>query len=895
MTMANESGYSIADYEGKYVLPDAKDEPLAIRLIQIQPRKPDQSPISDTIELKMCVVNLASSHLLKGESAEPTGRPSVRFDEEMNVERPEEYFGIPRSSMPKWNTTQNEEPAESKEHSRLSRLTSKLTLKAKAPKKDLTMVPMNEIPQGEPKMRDRFTWGNYVAMSYTWGKKEDWEMTDKDRREAAEREEEGRQKKLNDLNYDSSDDEKEDTNDQYTDGEVHHVLLDGRRIRIRYNLWAALLAFREMKPFQSTWLWNDALCINQQMTDAGFEERARQIPLMSVIYRQAGNIIVHLGGGYFRDEDTPWVLDYLQGIGANYRIEYYEALDHVEPIIAQSHRQKAKVQLERSAKEWVENVKEDLQKSARQYDNDYAMISLYDFFDRPYWRRLWIIQELTMAHHSAPILCGDFVTQWRYIRDGALLLSMMADTVRDAMQRALERDRRIMKREPSFEHVAAIAELSVSGHRKPVQQTNELLLLLKPGVMDAESYSNSLRVTANGIGGLSMPLMKTLPGSPIQQSLTLAADAQCFMDKDRVLGLLAIPTLSALPLRNDARLASLPTTDIYVQYAKACIQADHSLSIFAFIEGGESNPDNGRRVPSWCPNFQLKSKIGRLQGTWHPHPRRPKYNRGDIESWDFERSFAPKFEGDIMTCPGWVIDSVDGLGALSASDMSSMIPGSLFKAGLVPPRFKPDWSDIKDVFEYNSEQVMQGIPTQIWSTLVGGTGTHGKKAPDSFKCLLNSFPELRPRNSNFLYKRNWDFLQANRDLPVGGKPLSSHFTSPPTNALSSNYRYHTAPTPDPTITEAHRAMEARTKFRRLMTTSNRPLMGLVPASTQQGDVVIILWYHKRPLIATAVKNSDSEGYKFLLKGEAFIPGIMDGELVDSGELEDMEMTNFKFF
>ncbi|KAH7064446.1 heterokaryon incompatibility protein-domain-containing protein [Paraphoma chrysanthemicola] len=892
--MVNESEYSVADYEGHYVLPDAKEAPLAIRLIQIQPRKPDESPFSSTIKLKMRVVNLASSYLLKGESVELTGRPSVRFDEEMNVEQPEEYFGIPRSSMPMWNTAQDEQPPEHEKLGRLSRLASKLSLKAKAPKKDLTIVPMNEIPEGEPKMRDRFTWGNYVAMSYSWGKKEEWEMTDEDRKEAAEKEE-ARKKRWNNLSYDSSDDEEEKhTNDQYTDGEVHHVLLDGRRIRVRYNLWAALLAFREMKPFQSTWLWNDALCINQQMTDAGFKERARQIPLMSVIYRQAGNIIVHLGGGYFRDEDTPWVLDYLQGISANYRTEYYEALDHAEPIIAQSHRQKAKVQLERSAKEWVEGVKADLQKSARQGDNDYAMISLYDFFDRPYWRRLWIIQELAMAHPSAPILCGDFVTQWRYIRDGALLLSMMADTVRDAMQRALKRENRTMKSEPSFEHVAAIAELSVSGTRKSVQQTDELLLLLKPGVMETKHHSNSLRVTSNGIGGMRMPLMKTLPGSPIQQSLTLAADAQCFMDKDRVLGLLAIPALSTLPLHNATHFASLPTTDIYVQYAKACIQADHSLGIFAFLEGGMSNPDKGRRVPSWCPAFHLKSKIGRLQGDWHPHPRRPKYTRGDSESWDFEYEFAPKFEGDIMTCPGWVIDSVDGLGALSASDMSSMMPGSLFKAGLVPPRFKPDWSDIKDEYDYNSNPIMQGVPTRIWSTLVGGTSTHGKKAPDSFKCLLTSFPESRPRDSDFLYKRNWDFLQANRDLPVGGKPISSYFTSAPTPTFDPDFRYRPAAPSDPTITEAHRAMEARTKFRRLMTTSKRPLMGLVPASTQQGDIVIILWYHSRPLIATAVEDSASEGFKFLLKGEAFIPGIMDGELVDSGELEGMEMTNFKF-
>ena len=93
-------------------------------------------------------------------------------------------------------------------------------------------------------------------------------------------------------------------------------------------------------------------------------------------------------------------------------------------------------------------------------------------------------------------------------------------------------------------------------------------------------------------------------------------------------------------------------------------------------------------------------------------------------------------------------------------------------------------------------------------------------------------------------------------------------------------------------------MEARTKFRRLMTTSNCPLMGLVPASTQQGDVVIILWYHSRLLIALVMIPDDApEGcndYVFKLKGEEFIPGVMKGELADSGELDAAPMIRFKF-
>jgi hypothetical protein len=75
-------------------------------------------------------------------------------------------------------------------------------------------------------------------------------------------------------------------------------------------------------------------------------------------------------------------------------------------------------------------------------------------------------------------------------------------------------------------------------------------------------------------------------------------------------------------------------------------------------------------------------------------------------------------------------------------------------------------------------------------------------------------------------------------------------------------------------------------------------MGLVPASTQQGDAVIILPYHSRPLIASGIIPSNapkgSGDLVFKLKGEAFIPGVMNGELADSKELDAMPMRSLKF-
>jgi hypothetical protein len=73
----------------------------------------------------MRVVDLGPLQLLPGESAEPTGLPLLRFDEEMNVERPEEYIGIPPSSMPSNHRPQAQQQPERKDRGRLSRLVAK--------------------------------------------------------------------------------------------------------------------------------------------------------------------------------------------------------------------------------------------------------------------------------------------------------------------------------------------------------------------------------------------------------------------------------------------------------------------------------------------------------------------------------------------------------------------------------------------------------------------------------------------------------------------------------------------------------------------------------------------------------------------------------------------------
>lgn len=67
--------------------------------------------------------------------------------------------------------------------------------------------------------------------------------------------------------------------------------------------------------------------------------------------------------------------------------------------------------------------------------------ALFYFFERAYWRRLWIFQEITLGSQWMILLCGERVLSWKIVRDAALFMAQcafdifskgVADTLRDA-------------------------------------------------------------------------------------------------------------------------------------------------------------------------------------------------------------------------------------------------------------------------------------------------------------------------------------------------------------------------------------------------------------------------------------------------------------------------------
>ena len=136
------------------------------------------------------------------------------------------------------------------------------------------------------------------------------------------------------------------------------IILEGSRRSVRKNLWRFLHQAKELKSEFTGWLWIDALCINQNNTT----ERSQQVSVMPQIYSSAKEVLVWLGPSYHGSDE-------------------------------------AMRELARSPSYW---------RPKRKFPKMWTRKSgpaLLGLCMRPYWQRLWILQEIMLAR-AINILCG---------------------------------------------------------------------------------------------------------------------------------------------------------------------------------------------------------------------------------------------------------------------------------------------------------------------------------------------------------------------------------------------------------------------------------------------------------------------------------------------------------
>ncbi|KAJ9658835.1 hypothetical protein H2201_007616 [Coniosporium apollinis] len=153
----------------------------------------------------------------------------------------------------------------------------------------------------------------------------------------------------------------------FLQGEDEH----GEAWKVTPNLHVALLHLRS--PSQERTFWIDALCINQE----NLEERASQVRLMRDIYESAQEVIVWLGPGDVGD--VAIAVDYMRSFEEASKWRVYNP--HTNSFFGHP-RTKAAVPIFR-----------------------------HDIMDRPWWSRIWVIQEVVVSRKTT-LQIGDSCFSW---------------------------------------------------------------------------------------------------------------------------------------------------------------------------------------------------------------------------------------------------------------------------------------------------------------------------------------------------------------------------------------------------------------------------------------------------------------------------------------------------
>lgn len=325
---------------------------------------------------------------------------------------------------------------------------------------------------------------------------------------------------------------------------TYPILLNGQKFMIRKNLDRAL---REMRPWNVN-IWIDAICIDQQ----NIFERNRQIPRMLEIYEAADVVTSWLGEA---DEASDRAFDLLA--------------DLQSPKLHPDEHGNWGPYKDKVDDEWRIAPIDDLPR---------RLAALYRLFLRPYFRRIWVIQELASASNPE-IFCGKKRETWRR-------LDMAAYHLMDILHRDSTMPARMMAADTSLK---SVLDRDISFVRR--------LFYFR--------YLRS-RNADHPFGAQQWKLLK--PNSPgILDVMILGRDFESSSTHDKIFALLNLAQdLDDIGFRPDY---SNSLSQTYQDFVSAVASHTGSLDIIAAAEPFTAA---GLQIPGWCPDWSTPSTISSL-------------------------------------------------------------------------------------------------------------------------------------------------------------------------------------------------------------------------------------------------------------------------------------------
>ncbi|KAH8677658.1 heterokaryon incompatibility protein-domain-containing protein [Xylariales sp. PMI_506] len=644
----------------------------------------------------------------------------------------------------------------------------------------------------KPTVNGRYPWGDYVALSYTWG----------------------------------------DPNDKRL------IIVNGATVEVGANLEAALRVLQEKGPIQAgIKIWIDAVCINQADTD----EKNKQVPHMRDIYQRALDVVVWLG----EEREESWkAMRLINLLAASWKADngamLRECLGDEETTI-------------------------DSQLPPGQRSLIGCWHALRALMRRPYWSRVWIVQELVMGSVSSPVLCGNETVQFGDLADATIkwIGVQSMNIVRNQMifERLRQSEELLANGMPDIAPGASLAEITAKfgglSFDPDIRRTKGLTesIHIDDWTIDPEriTYIKRLKFTVGDSNEL-----KLHPANLV----ALGRSSNATNPRDKIyafFGLMDSGFTEKINVDYD-RSVSQVYTDFSVQWTVNGESLD--LLTHCLLEDGHT--------PTWVPDWTKTESFPLLFIGDHKNP----YLAGGRKLRDLYVS--PDLR--MMVTTGILVDEIDGLSGTEDERSSSFV------------------QPISTANVYGS---MENYRDALWRTFLGNRDfkfnipqASTSFYDEGFRALLDiPLPERgghlpAPYDTAF-----YGFIDKNEGFLLDGRPLVWYFANEGRREAVSTDPVSVRMMKDTLLDSVLRASILVHK-RRLVTT-RQGLVGMVPRAAQRGDVIAILLGCGEPLV---LRPDSSQGENsFRVVGTCYVHGIMEGELISEVPLDDIDASIIRLF
>ncbi|KAL6918530.1 hypothetical protein FSST1_010025 [Fusarium sambucinum] len=619
------------------------------------------------------------------------------------------------------------------------------------------------------------------------------------------------------------------------------ISVNGCPLKVTPNLYHALRELKKSQRVQQGFkLWIDAICIDQ--TNA--VERGQQVARMRDIYQSAWQVLIWLGPS---DTSTQLAFSALHWLSRESK--------QPKPM-DKFYRESPSVDLRPAFIMWptyTSPMKKDVYKA------------LYYFFTRPYWRRMWVVQEVAMGNPNSPVLCGDQRISWQDIyqavkvitsdesRFGREILDTVQPQTLSTWSFEVARDRLIRGRKWAPERMWKVQEtmMCIQKDQRNFSSASGRRELLRALNLARDALITDEKDRVYGILGIKAVAdrVNIKPEYNLSQSIIYSNFAKEIM-KGGDLNLLRLASGFGGYVLDSWEMDDLPPS------AKNRAVGALTLPVLNATKGRELVPVGvvcNHDIPSWSVCWACApAPTAQLSGIYQADARLgrslPSFSRGRAS----------------LTTKGVLLDTITSLSASNEKDADPRYPSNTHPANTST---YGDFEATRNAF---------------WKTIVGDTTSEGgEKAPEACSWLLE--PTLWQRGIAGVWANGFglhSFMARNASLEICGFTIQelifgrNKFKSKLKSMMGENF-YHATEFQRESLSWAVNAMAWRRVFG---TRGGR--MGMGTCAAQVGDRIVLLRGCNTPLI---IRRS---GEAWRLVGECYVHGVMYGEISpDKHQLE----------